>query len=72
MSKFKRPSGFDNGHRDDPEEQYRAGFQHGAAALLKAMQSENPPTWATIEKWIGTDLQRWRHDQQESPEPPKP
>lgn len=71
MSKFKRPVGFGNGHRDDPEEQYRAGYQHGAQRVREMIEA-GPVDRAALVRWIEHDLQRWRHDHESDPTPPAP
>jgi hypothetical protein len=68
-SKFQRPLGI-MGERNDPEEQYRAGYQHGAYAAVKAMMSTMPPSLDSLLKWTETDIQRWRHDELADPSPP--
>ena len=69
MNDFKRPAGFGNGHRDDPEEQYRAGYQHGARAVLDALRSGNVPS--DLEMWVDVKLANWRHNREADPNPPK-
>jgi hypothetical protein len=56
--------------RDDPEEKYRAGYQHGANAALIAFGSGLG--LEKLKHWIEVDLQRWRHDRHAEPAPPKP
>lgn len=66
-SKFKRPPEMVD--RNDPEEQYRSGYQHGANAALIAMKSG--ASRQSIQNWIELDLQQWRHDDTAEPDPPK-
>ncbi len=68
MSKFKRPFGMES--RTDAEEQYRAGFQHGAQAVRKLIE-EGKLDQKRLVKWIEIDLQKWRHDEKAEPVPPK-
>ena len=67
-SKYRRPAGMVD--RNDPEEQYRAGYQHGAYAVLKALLSTTRPSLDSLTKWTEADLQRWRHDELADPTPP--
>ena len=67
MSEFKRPPGLD-GARDDPEEQYRAGYQHGAKAALDALNSTKSKD--ELKGWVEVTLQKWRHDKAADPNPP--
>jgi len=67
MTRLRRPTGMDN--RNDPEEQYRAGFQHGAQAV-RALFDEGKLNKRDLEKWVEIDLQRWRHDETAEPFPP--
>lgn len=70
MSEFKRPQG--GGLSDDPEACYRAGFQHGAAALyhhIKRHLSEKEQ--ASLVAWTDVALQKWRHDRDAKPMPPE-
>jgi hypothetical protein len=55
--------------RNDPKEQYRAGFQHGAQAV-RALFDEGKLNKRDLEKWIEIDLQRWRYDETAEPFPP--
>lgn len=71
MSEFIRPKGFGNGHRDDPEEQYRAGYQHGAQRVREMVEA-GPLDRKALARWIETDLQTWRHDRNADPKPPNP
>ncbi|MCF3592465.1 hypothetical protein LZG00_00440 [Rhodobacteraceae bacterium LMO-12] len=66
-SKFKRPPGF-SGQREDPEEQYRAGYQHGAKAILEAIKDGKSPS--DLKVWVEVAVQTWRHDEQAEPNPP--
>lgn len=68
-SEFKRPPSKET-YREDPEEQFRAGYQHGAYAALIAIGSGLEMD--KLKHWIEVDLQRWRHDRQAEPVPPKP
>lgn len=68
MSKFKRPSGMEL--RNDAEEQYRAGFQHGAQAVRKLIE-EGSFDQKKLVRWIEVELQKWRHDEMAEPNPPK-
>lgn len=68
MSKFKRPAGME--HRNDAEEQYRAGFQHGAQAVRKLVE-EGEIDKKRLVSWIEVGLQKWRHDEKAEPNPPK-
>ena len=67
MSRFRRPIGMKN--RDDPEEQYRAGFQHGAQAVRDAIE-QGKLDQEVLVRWIEIDLQKWRHDEKADPTPP--
>lgn len=67
ISEFKRPFGTG---RDDPEEQFRAGYQLGALALLDAIKAGRSQT--DLHTWIEVDLQKWRHDRNADPTPPAP
>ena len=67
MTRLNRPIGMDN--RNDPEEQYRAGFQHGAQAV-RALFDEGKLNKRDLEKWVEIDLQRWRYDETAEPFPP--
>lgn len=70
-SKFKRPPGFD-GVQTDPEESYRAGYQHGARALLRFLQTGPAPDFDAARSWIDGGLGSWRHDTEAEPVPPAP
>ncbi|MFW8592702.1 hypothetical protein [Cribrihabitans neustonicus] len=70
-SKFKRPPGFE-GIQTDPEESYRAGYQHGARTLLRFLEASPDPDYDGARAWIETDLGGWRHDTQAEPVPPAP
>ncbi len=67
MSKYKRPAGME--HRNDPEEQYRAGYQHGAQAVREFIKNGKLDL-EKLAKWIEVDLQKWRHDKEADPAPP--
>lgn len=69
-SRFKRPPGID-GLKDDPEEQYRAGFQHGADALLELVKREGIDAIDELRLWVERDLGIWRHDETSKPAPPE-
>ncbi|MGR3623943.1 hypothetical protein [Pseudophaeobacter sp.] len=71
QSKFKRPAGFE-GTQSDPEESYRAGYQHGVRVLLRHLESEPHPDMEHLKKWLDVDLTSWRHDTQAEPVPPAP
>jgi hypothetical protein len=46
--------------KNDPEAQYRAGYEEGAWALLKAIESQLPAdALRAIEQWTG-ELDSWR------------
>ncbi|MFW8636226.1 hypothetical protein [Cribrihabitans pelagius] len=68
-SKFKRPPGFE-GVQTDPEESYRAGYQHGARALLRFLEAGRPGDLDRAKSWIESELTGWRHDTQAEPVPP--
>ena len=70
QSEFKRPFGFE-GVQTDPEESYRAGYQHGTREMLRFLESNNTPGLERVKDWINTDLGNWRHDTQAEPIPPK-
>jgi hypothetical protein len=67
---FKRPVGAP----DDPEQAYRAGYQHGAVAALEAVAKIRGAhvSDAQFLEWTGSLLQIWRHDRKASPTPPAP
>lgn len=67
--KYQRPPGV-IGERNDPEEQYRAGYQHGVNAVVNALLSNNPPKLTSLKSWAEVDLQKWRHDVLADPSPP--
>ncbi|KZK82403.1 hypothetical protein PsAD46_03531 [Pseudovibrio sp. Ad46] len=69
-SLFKRPPSFEE-LRPDPEEQYRAGYQHGAHAVQKLLLSQQKPTIEELNNWINIELQKWRHDKSAEPYAPK-
>jgi hypothetical protein len=69
-SVFKRPAAAP----DDPEAAYRAGYQHGAVAALKAVaeiRGEHVSDARFLE-WTDSLLQTWRHDRNAPPRPPAP
>lgn len=70
QSKFKRPRGFE-GVQNDPEESYRAGYQHGAREVLHYLQTTQTTSMEQLENWINADLGKWRHDTTSEPIPPK-
>ena len=60
--------------RNDPEDRYRAGYQHGAVEALlavKALRGGHPSDEA-LTAWTDIQLQIWRHDPDAAPQPPKP
>lgn len=69
QSRFKRPPGFE-GNQTDPEESYRAGYQHGTRVLLRYLESSPNPDMERLRKWVGSDLTGWRHDTEADPSPP--
>lgn len=71
QSSYRRPPGFE-GTQTDPEESYRAGFQHGTRVLLRYLESTNSPDMARLQAWIDGELTRWRHDTKADPIPPAP
>ncbi|MVO18455.1 hypothetical protein [Parasedimentitalea huanghaiensis] len=70
QSKFNRPLGFE-GVQTDPEESYRAGYQHGTREMLRFLEASNTPGLDRVKSWINNDLAAWRHDVQAEPIPPK-
>lgn len=70
QSNFKRPLGFE-GVQTDPEESYRAGYQHGTREMLRFLEGSNTPGLKQLKDWINKDLAEWRHDTQAEPIPPK-
>lgn len=70
-SKYKRPAGFE-GIQSDPEESYRAGYQHGVRVLLRHLESEQKLDMERLTKWVNSDLTAWRHDTEAEPTPPAP
>jgi hypothetical protein len=71
QSKFKRPAGFE-GNQKDPEESYRAGYQHGVRVLLHHIETHKTPDMERLTKWLNTELTQWRHDTTAEPVPPSP
>lgn len=71
QSKFKRPPGFE-GNQTDPEESYRAGYQHGARVFLRYLESNATPDMARLKTWLDGELTQWRHDTEAEPTPPAP
>ncbi|NRB17420.1 MAG: hypothetical protein HRU33_07565 [Rhodobacteraceae bacterium] len=69
-SEFKRPFGFE-GVQTDPEESYRAGYQHGTREMLRFLETRNTQGLDRVKAWINSDLATWRHDTQAEPNPPK-
>ena len=70
QSRFKRPFGFE-GVQTDPEESYRAGYQHGTREMLKFLEDSDTPGLERVKDWINGDLANWRHDIDAEPIPPK-
>ncbi|MGR3758892.1 hypothetical protein ACUXV3_01990 [Roseobacteraceae bacterium NS-SX3] len=70
QSKFKRPPGFE-GVQSDPEESYRAGYQHGTRVMLRFLESGGGDM-QRLKDWINRDLTAWRHDTDADPTPPAP
>lgn len=70
-SKFKRPAGFE-GTQSDPEESYRAGYQHGVRVLLRHLETEKKLDMERLSNWVNSDLTSWRHDVDAEPIPPAP
>lgn len=67
MSEYKRPAGASG----DPEACYRAGYQHGAYAILRRIEKKLlAADRKQLLDWIEIDLQRWRHDRHSEPQPP--
>lgn len=71
QSKFKRPAGFE-GTQSDPEESYRAGYQHGVRVMLRLLQTEKAPDMDRMAEWVNSELTQWRHDTDADPVPPAP
>jgi len=71
QSKFKRPAGFE-GTQSDPEESYRAGYQHGVRVMMRFLEAEKTPDMERLAAWINSDLTEWRHDTAADPVPPTP
>jgi hypothetical protein len=71
QSKFKRPPGFE-GIQSDPEESYRAGYQHGVRVMLRHLEASEGKDLDRLKEWIDADLTAWRHDTQAEPIPPAP
>ena len=55
QSKFKRPAGFE-GIQSDPEESYRAGYQHGVRVMLRHLESKPEPDMDHLRKWVNDEL----------------
>ncbi|OUS38485.1 hypothetical protein A9Q94_02300 [Rhodobacterales bacterium 56_14_T64] len=70
QSEFNRPLGFE-GVQTDPEESYRAGYQHGTREMLRFLEESKTPGLERVKAWINNDLAAWRHDTQAEPIPPK-
>ncbi|WP_278924287.1 hypothetical protein [Pseudophaeobacter profundi] len=70
-SKFKRPAGFE-GIQSDPEESYRAGYQHGVRVMLRHLEAKPTPDMERLTEWVNSELTAWRHDTQAEPTPPAP
>ena len=68
MSEFKRPPF--SGVNGDPEERYRAGYQHGAQKVRELLEA-GPVDINELIKWIEIDLQLWRHKPTDDYNPPK-
>ena len=71
QSKFKRPAGFE-GIQSDPEESYRAGYQHGVRVMLRHLEGEKNLDLERLTKCVNGDLTSWRNDTQDEPIPPAP
>lgn len=69
QSSFKRPPGFE-GTQTDPEESYRAGYQHGTRVMLRFLEANKSPDLERLKAWIDTELTEWRHDTEAEPLPP--
>jgi len=69
QSKFKRPVGFE-GVQNDPEESYRAGFQHGAREVLHYLQTVEFADLDRVHTWVNNEILEWRHDTEAEPVPP--
>ena len=67
---FNSPPGFE-GVQTDPEESYRAGYQHGTREMLHFLEASKTPGLERVKAWINNDLATWRHDTQAEPFPPK-
>lgn len=53
----------------DPQERYRAGFQHGAQKVREMIEAGTVDLEKLI-KWIEIDLQKWRHSPEDHYNPP--
>mgnify|MGYP000524511923 CR=1 FL=1 len=71
QSKYKRPPGFE-GTQSDPEESYRAGYQHGVRVMMRFLEASKEPDMERLKAWIDKDLTAWRHDMEAEPIPPAP
>ncbi len=71
QSKYKRPLGFE-GVQSDPEESYRAGYQHGTRVMLRFLEDSDTPDMDRLKDWIDKELTAWRHDYEAVPVPPAP
>lgn len=71
QSNYKRPAGFE-GTQNDPEESYRAGYQHGVRVLLRYLESNPKPDMERLTQWVNGELTSWRHDIEAEPTPPAP
>ncbi|WP_264213182.1 hypothetical protein [Leisingera thetidis] len=70
QSRFKRPPGFE-GNQTDPEESYRAGYQHSGRVILRFLESSPEPDLERLRKWVDAELTGWRHDTEAQPTPPE-
>lgn len=71
QSKFNRPPGYE-GNQTDPEESYRAGYQHGTRVMLRYLEGQEKPDMERLKAWINGELTQWRHDTEAAPTPPAP
>ncbi|EBA16455.1 hypothetical protein RSK20926_22059 [Roseobacter sp. SK209-2-6] len=71
QSKYKRPPGFE-GTQSDPEESYRAGYQHSVRVMMRYLEANKTPDMERLKAWIDTDLTQWRHDIEADPVAPSP
>lgn len=69
-TKFKSP-GFASDR--DPEFRYRSGFLHGAQAVFECVRRKGMSVkdLEELEKLIGVKINKWRHDPDVDPMPPK-